>query len=172
MPCALRGGGHRCRCALQHFRFPLETCSIRHLSPSRSAGQQQREGRGAAIEPVGSQTDETDDEGDAADHRAQRWQWPADSSAVAEAVAVAINNYSRGLLFLLLPLHCRPTCRPMPPSQSALRCTRGSQTLAIVHPTFASSSPLQHQSMTVTSQVRIGGLRMTRFEKPHFEAVL
>ena len=134
LPClVLRAGGHRCRCALQHFRFPLETCPIRHLSPSRAAGQQ-REGRGAAIEPVGSQTDETDDEGDAtdaADHRAQRrWQWPADSSAVVEAVAVAINNYSRGLLFLLLPLplHCRPTCRPMPPSQSALRCTRDSQT--------------------------------------------
>ena len=92
--------------------------------------------------------------------RQWQWQWPSTITA-------------RGLLFLLLPLplHCRPTCRPMPPSQSALRCTRGSQTLAIVHPTFASSSPLQHQSMTVTSQVRIGGLKMTWFEKPRFEAV-
>ena len=108
-----------------------------------------------------------------ADHRAQRWLWPADSSAQAVAEAVTINNYSRGLLFLVLPerqcLHCRPTCRPMPPSQSALRCTRDSQTLAIVHPTLASSTPLHHQGMTVTSQVRIDGLKMTWFDKPRLK---
>ena len=67
----------------------------------------------------------------------RQWQWPSTITA-------------RGLLFLLLPLplHRRPTCRPMPPSQSALRCTRDSLTLVVMHPTFASSSPLHHQGMT------------------------